>query len=766
MDPSTPPPPSYQDAIQRPHWLTLATPFISVRDWARLSRVSKRFYRWFAPRLWNDPIAVARALGVGGDSELEWYCEFVLDFVKHVRRPTREFVKIIDLRGFAQDPVGYTLGFDGENRSITDTLPVLAATFPKLRCLLLDNHPEVDPNPLARNHITPGVEPLLLLSVRGCPAGLDAKLFTSPYLSGLVYLDISGAAGGGTASESANLRQQLSRPALPRLRVLKMEGRALGDRETCRIFLAFGPQLWSLDLSRNRLTDGILSQLRGIMPDADIRGADNDARFEVEGRVAIHPNGRAFVKESRRSADFSHPEKYHIDTPQYSETVDAAASTARATGESKIKDDSASAFTSRLCQLQAVFSESDTRPCQPEAILNLEEVRARALTHLRLNGNNITAQGLALAFATPQYAHLELFECDSMRFKVDSDFFPAWIPPKTAVSGMLGAAHMLRPVFLSNLHALRIHHSLVTKLLTIESDGLPVMPRLWMAETFLYPKAKLAFPQAFVANMNPRIRSLTLTQVPRYSTGSLIKELVAFLDLAAAQGRAISDAWPKTRMGTKMLPGLQHIGFEFEHDPRQELEEMGNSGEQFSFFAESGWGSNGNNQPPIRESPSEPDAGAGFGPETTPKSGRLKRYPFNLAEGRDGEYLLIDDRTKVWIGSGILGPHPAVNEYMRALVNPSLHRRVEPASPGHIVAGVAPGVAIFGEAWNSMLKPPQGQMRRATKADLLGMRDVLAAIKLYRRKTLENHPERHFTGRLTVSCKSRAEYYTASRFWQ
>lgn len=53
--------PSYQDATTRPDWLALVAPYVPVREYARLCLVCRRFYRQFAPRLWNDPLAAAAA---------------------------------------------------------------------------------------------------------------------------------------------------------------------------------------------------------------------------------------------------------------------------------------------------------------------------------------------------------------------------------------------------------------------------------------------------------------------------------------------------------------------------------------------------------------------------------------------------------------------------------------------------------------------------------------------------------------------------------
>jgi hypothetical protein len=64
-----PPPPSYREATERQDWLPLVAPYISLRDHASLCLVSRRFYRHFAPRLWNDPVAVLRVLRPRADCD-------------------------------------------------------------------------------------------------------------------------------------------------------------------------------------------------------------------------------------------------------------------------------------------------------------------------------------------------------------------------------------------------------------------------------------------------------------------------------------------------------------------------------------------------------------------------------------------------------------------------------------------------------------------------------------------------------------------------
>lgn len=57
-------PPTYQEATNPPDWLSIVAPYVPIRCYAKLCRVSKNFNREFYPRLWNDPVFAARSVGV------------------------------------------------------------------------------------------------------------------------------------------------------------------------------------------------------------------------------------------------------------------------------------------------------------------------------------------------------------------------------------------------------------------------------------------------------------------------------------------------------------------------------------------------------------------------------------------------------------------------------------------------------------------------------------------------------------------------------
>jgi hypothetical protein len=399
---------------------------------------------------------------------------------------------------------------------------------------------------------------------------------------------------------------------------------------------------------------------------------------------------------------------------------------------------------------------------------------------------------------------------------------------KASLSGILGLAHVFRPVISSNLQVLRIHHSLVTQLLSVEIENMSTMANQWLAETCLLPRAELAYPEAFVPDMNPRLQSLILTHIPRYSTGPLIEKLINFLKLASVQERGIQtiNAKATNRHSPMTLLGLRHIRFEFQHDPREALThdlsdedsldpgEVMDTSQEFSFFGDSGWAPSSSStakpstvveRHPVANSPrNEPEL-------RDKKSARPEHVPDT--ETKTETEAESDHRTcaytwqgkefsiPVWIGPSHHPHHmPAVNEYMRLLrANPHLCADPEPASPNHVSAGVPPGSYIFSAAWGAILAPPpppttttsattittattSHHVRKPTRTELLSMRDVVAAIKAYRAQARGAYsavrkaeagkeaplgaPHYHWTGTLEVLVEDTRAHYQQSRFWR
>lgn len=673
--------------------------------------------------------------------ELRCYHDFILRRVDKTRPATRCLVRSIDLRGFGRDESEFSL--DANTRVLSQTLEKLSAKFPRLRCILVDGHPEANPNYLARNH--PGPESPLLLSMPGCQAGtLEAAFFASPYFRNLVYLDISDVP---EAMATKALRDSIRPDVLPRLRILKAQGQSMGDADALSLFGAFKQRIWSLDLSRNRLTDRSLRGLRSTFPSVSFRDLSRSRthRFAAEGVLIDHAHSNPgdadralLVVESNHSASFTHPDRYLVDTPDYPETQDPLAAS-RSDGRTSILDDSATAIKKALTAFDNNLEDGSSL----DSVFELDVCQTkRGTTHLYLNQNNISASGIA-SLVTSSPGHFERFECDSMSFAVPDGLFPPWIPPNTKLSGLLGAAHLFRPVFSSNLQVLRIHHSLVTNLLSMRTDHLseplPTIVESWLAETHLLPGAELTYPQTFLPDMNPRLRSLTLTNIPRYSTGPLIHKLTTFLHLLSLQERAIRSSRPTTRHGPQTLPGLRSLTLEFAADPTHELHELqaacsSETTAAFSFFDddESSPGliaTETSQTPPPQPSSQEPK------PPPSPHENAPHAHEIYTPS-----LLPPPSNRPITVFAGSSSPsHPTIAAYTRLAAIPSLQTRVEPATPCHVEAGVPPGAYVFGAAWDAILARPSGagggMIARPGVGDLVAMKDVLGAVREWRGKT-------------------------------
>ncbi|KAK4142784.1 uncharacterized protein C8A04DRAFT_37999 [Dichotomopilus funicola] len=723
--------PSYQDATARPDWLELVAPWLPLRDYPRLYHVwLSRFVR----RCPHFTVATRSGLVRSFD--------------------TRNFFPCID------DGVSRYTGASGA-ASFPDVLSSIAHIFPRLRL----------PLPWAR-------KPPMLLSLARSHGVLPTSFLSSPYLKSLLYLDISNMPG--------SLKYALSQGA---------RGREMDNYTATLLFKAFWEQMWSVDLSGNKLTDEILDTMHQFSFPSETSRADHSA---VEGKLSFSPNGTPLFGHGT----FSHPHRHVADAPSY---------TIRA------EDGAHSIATPRLNGRALVSGSVGSHTPRLDSVKSLDICRGhQGITHLYLNGNNISAAGLARIIRSSP-GQLQRLECAP----------PSWLS-KASMSGTLGWAHTFRPVFSSNLQMLRIHHSFVTRVLSLELEG-----------TQLLPRADIAYPEVFVPDMNPRIQSLVLTRIPR-----------SFLKLASMQERAIQDIGSDSRHAPMTLLGLRHIRLEFEPDFRDELQSVSDlvkdDSNGFSFFGNSGWSSS----PSAVAGPSRPTQTAENAvpsppdlhntPETQPTTETgdlpqpaevsLPRPPSYYAEAtiptatRTNQPLPHSPHekhiwswngnrqsTQVWAGPSItaiqgasnhhdISLKPAIREYAWLLhTHPHLHRDPVPASPCHISAGVLPGELVFSAAWESILCPPGTSLKdpstpntnktpsrpTPTRAQLVGMRDVLAEIKAYRRETKAaserarrearvagkqdgevklGAPHFHWSGKLEVEIHGGG--YASGRYWR
>ncbi|CAK7207496.1 hypothetical protein SEUCBS139899_010306 [Sporothrix eucalyptigena] len=385
--------------------------------------------------------------------------------------------------------------------------------------------------------------------------------------------------------------------ALPNLRILKLRDRDLDEASLVPIAEYCRQRIWSLDLGQNKLTDSCVRKLLYLCFGVDDLTAQK-GHHEVEGGLAtvqdvpgvdIPPMWRgwfSYIVESSFSTTFTHPDRYLADSPVYDEGNQRQS---RLTGNEPLRSDRVEDVKIALAggPGQPVPDWHDVREadiCKPPL----------SLTHVYLSGNQgFTMEGVESIFRFSR-GHIQHFDCASPAIATNGQ-----VP--FALTGILGRSHLFRPVHASNLRSLRIHHSLVTHIPTLNDPSKNALMALKYAETVLHERAEMAYPQAFVPDLNPRLQSLTLTCLPRVSTGPLIDKLIRFLVSAADQEEAVRmqhSALPVSRRGPAMLRGLRHIRLEFEPCPPEDENVNGtfenldakallnSSTDGFSFFGE------------------------------------------------------------------------------------------------------------------------------------------------------------------------------------
>lgn len=705
-----------------------------------------------------------------------------------MRLATRSLVLCLDFRGLDLASYHFFEQQVWKSEGNKETWTKLAIVFPKLRCVLLDGSPEwlvdfvtselqIDPG----SATTTALNPIFMLTAREAATILQPTFFRSPCMTSLVYLDLSYASG--------SLKGFLTTASLPSLRVLKVQGRDMGDDTALLLFQVFKQQLWSLDLSENRLTDVVVEPMRHtIFRPTSLR---SPAYFDAEGLLnwvagaGEHWYGAyVFLEESEQSSVLSHPHRHLADPPTYTRHAEQTSqehANVRHNGRRPVRRDDAESIK------QVLLGRVGQLPPSVDNFKGRDICTTYGMTHLRLNGNALSHHGVeSVIRAAP--GHLEHLECDSSLIEIPMQRLPRWLAT-ARFTGFIGASHLLRPVFSPHLQVLRVHHSLVTLIPTIRTEGLSVGDGLWISESILEPRIAMAYPQPFVPDMNPRLYSLTLTEVPRYSTGPVIEKILSFLKQASIQERAIHDTDVRnSHRNSSTLEGLRHLHLEFGEDPKEAgpdalgLDDidttklLSSEDVEFSFFGSASWAVS--STPAINPEMQRQSDGNQFHHETP-----LFR-PDDPPAYRPGYAETVDNyeyhsgvwngrafSVPVWVGKDVSGPHKAVNEYVRLLNDPSslgtLHTNVGPASPCHVMAGVPAGSYIFHAAWDAILAPPV--VRKPTAAEL-DMRDVVAAIKDYRAKTKTaltalqkaagtmdvplGEPHYHWSGKLEISYPS------------
>ncbi|KAI1214380.1 uncharacterized protein F4807DRAFT_468294 [Annulohypoxylon truncatum] len=752
--------PSYEDAISNPDWLDLVADYIPVIYWSRCCLVDHRFYRRFAPRLWQDPLVTIRRLGLHPNDDLAWYRRFINKHIKAARLQTRSYVRSLDFRNFASRASGL-YSSEASERAISESFKQLPQIFPGLICLLVDGHPELNPESLATT--TGTSESLQLLDLARCRHELTPRLFKSGLFRGLVYLDISYIPG----SVKTALQSSLNPKLLPELRVLRVAGREMDNATATLLFQTFRRQLWSLDLSYNKLGDEILDEI--VERCVSLFDFHTDAHFGKEGKLIKPKNIGSrkygpfqFVVESEYSCGPHNLERYLADSPFYSQRADETElqewQAVRPDGLSPPRRDDANTAK------ESLLDEAMSSTAKRYSFRGQPGLREGGLTHLYLNGNKFTVSGIERLLRTSR-GRLEHFECDSCLCTPANS-------KDVKILGFPGSAPLFRPLISSAIRSLRVHHSLVTQVPSVSIEQYSSASTARLAEEHMFRNIQRSYPLAFTPDTNPRITSLTLTRIPARSTGPVIDRLIQFLQLASAQQKAIKNAQALFRgRGSSVLRGLRHIRLELEPEFSERVDVISTSGDidfdklldpadddfsqdTTSFFdnEDVSFGITSRSSK-TGAKPHEPTPDTKEYAKWT--SGRLKSYPYSEI---DSEYMTqFVDATQswsgnvysapVWIGPGVITPHAAVNEYMWNLQDPNLRNDIGPVTPNHVAAGVPPLTYIFHAAWEAMIMPRNNTIREAAKSSTR-FKDVATAIKEYRVRT--RGTDDHWDGKLEL----------------
>jgi hypothetical protein len=422
-----------------------------------------------------------------------------------------------------------------------------------------------------------------------------AALFSPPghdWLSNVMYLDLS------YTLKTEQLASALNAANLQNLRVLKLRGLRLTDRELPYSIIGAAQRLWSLDISNNLLTDGCV-----------------DSLFELS---AIGSR----ITPSINHFDSSTDAELYEDTPLYQRDGDTYHPPSR--NSAPMRPDSKNALVEYL-DTRAHYFNNAHRSLDP----NDPIIQTTGLTHLVISNNKLSTLGILNLMREGN--RLQLLDVGAGLVPRVS---PSPFGPCNAYSAFLTTRCLGRSTG-TCLENLRIHHSLVTQIPTVVrgslSDGWNYTS-LWEAEKitpFLPPDiAYHLFNPAFKPEMNYRLKNLTLTSIPTKSYGPTIHALSFFIRRLSDQESILTEArnaqpFSSSRTAPKLLPGLRSLRLEFLIEEKVNLNEKGKgtwdrdadkfyqeSERDFSFF--------GDNTPivPLRRrgNSASVDEGVVFGP--------------------------------------------------------------------------------------------------------------------------------------------------------
>jgi hypothetical protein len=403
------------------------------------------------------------------------------------------------------------------------------------------------------------------------------------YTINLLYLDIS--------RQLDDIPSFFSAPTdcFPNLKILKLRGMRLKTNTVSILLKRIQLRVFSLDLRDNQLTDDIVQMLLA-----------NNIRSNLPRRTDLRSDAarerRLSSNTVESNAESLHQERYMEEPPSYRERVNPLEEqeTTVADGRVEMRVDDADGVMAHLMgdEQIATIRINGLPPETDDMMLKT------GITHLYLSNNNLTSDGVnQLLQGTNRLQLLDVGGVFQSKHRLAAK------NPHIRPICQSDTVKLIGPEYSQRLESLSIHHSIVTHTPTLGTIGefhLSEARHVHMSEEDYASREIVAWPEAFLPNINPRIRSLTLTNIPRKSYSLVIERLLNFLHEASLQESLIEDLAPvDRRRGARMLSGLRVLRLEFEslYVRRQQLNAgpsvsedadadtfMAESERDFSFF--------------------------------------------------------------------------------------------------------------------------------------------------------------------------------------
>ncbi|KAG6060956.1 hypothetical protein E4U17_003026 [Claviceps sp. LM77 group G4] len=718
--------PSYQEAIEAADWLQLVLPYCRFNDYPALCLVNRHFNDVISPLLWRDVLKSVRLSGLDPGDDVKWLLNFVYFGLDHLSASTRSLIRILDARLFGK--AAYEPWSNQQESTLGKAFERASTRLPNVNVILLDGHRDLDFSFVTGRQGCRTLGSIQVLSIAECRVQVPRLFFTAPSLQNLTYLDVSYLPG--------SLVSAIQPAVLPCLRILKARGRELHDDQCLELIGLFKRQLWSLDISDNSVTDNVIQSMKDwCMPRLSLRSEGDQF---IEARIVYRGGGTDLygpflsLEDEESGGPLPHPERYCVDAPRY---VAETSLGDQCHDQSESRSDGTTISRQDTVEAAVALLTGDDAHARGE-----EYKQSMGLTHLRLSQNALSAVGIQKLLHVSN-GGIEDLACDSMLFLPRVAQYGRFWPPNVSLRGILGAAHCFRPEMSRNLRTLRIHHSVVTNIPTLVMHGASRKACSLVAETVIRERIESMFPETFLPDTNPRLYSLTLTCLPRFSSGPLITKLIEFLKLLSVQEGTIQDIsrTMPTRRSPELWRGLRHLRLEFDNSETMDVStnfsfdaEHSEDEEVFSFFQNEQRGGSQGSISFGRQSLSSADV-------------VLTSEELNLG----GACWWNQDRSSyvthhghwndkpfsvpVWVGSVDDEAPEAQRAYRRLVVDYGIRDGVGPVTPAQIQAGAPPKSFIYHIAWSATVMPATLSLPR--RDELAGMGDVLDAIKAYRRES-------------------------------